>query len=986
MPFRIYISHTRRDAGVVLLGSENAEIEMPVKSGTNIPWERSVNFVDPAGLIKSRCFSWLAKSSAVTTAVRANVLITVLTCLVAVAWGQAPTTIDYPGAQYTSALGINNSGQIVGESLLVGGFLYEGGAFSLIDAPAGYFTFSASGIGDGGQIVGILLTTNGEELGYLDNGGTFTMITDPGASGSVTTGISSNGTFIVGKDGGLLFQVCCEGFLDTGGVFTQIHNPSFYSTVASGVNNSGQIVGTVGPGEGGTVPGNHGFIYNGGVFTLLDFPGATSTYASGINNNGTIVGSYTDGASKIHGLIYNSGIFTSFDFPGATYTSINGINDNGVIVGSYGDAGGNQHGFFYAIGVQGYINPKYTIVGITYAPPGSQSSVTYTNSTLVGNSTTVKSSFTDQTSLSVSVSVSGQIPGFAKGSATGTYTNTYGQTSSTTNMVTINKSTQVSDKTPGPSDSFAGLNHDFDIIWLWLNPVLPFSFLQINPQAITWNGYGYDANDQPGLDIFPVYVGWLNGDIPVPGDVSQVLARTWASGDVWGPGQGPGLTGPGPDTDFAAIVQADPFWQCTQVPAQCPASADLTRFTLSDNQNIAYVQAPPGGQPITQTYQFQYQNTSQQGQGTSSTQQQAFSVDVSLSGGLFWSQISADLKDSQMLTWTTSVDTSITNTTTSTSLASITGPTCTVSNGGCNPQYTGPTEFEIYQDNQYGTFMLFPVAGTGVTDTISGKVTLNSAGLSGVTVTLSGGQSGLTTTDSSGNYTFSGLLGNANYTVTPTLTGYTFSPPSLTFTGLDTNQTANFAAAPGTPSFTISANPPAVVISAPGQSASTILTFTSVNGFTGSGNLVSSTCGTSSTEEITCTLSAFSLPANGTATATLTFASTAASGTQLNAGGPFKGLSAQDWHGLSSLALGSLLSLTVFAFSLRLKHRQWNPAPGVLLMALVMTVASCGGGGGGRSGGVSNSGTPVGPVEPLSVSITVNGTTQIVPNLTVTVQ
>ena len=31
-------------------------------------------------------------------------------------------------------------------------------------------------------------------------------------------------------------------------------------------------------------------------------------------------------------------------------------------------------------GVQGYINPKYVVVGVTYAPPGHSSYVTYTNS------------------------------------------------------------------------------------------------------------------------------------------------------------------------------------------------------------------------------------------------------------------------------------------------------------------------------------------------------------------------------------------------------------------------------------------------------------------------------------------------------------------------------------------------------------------------------------------------------------------------------
>jgi hypothetical protein len=36
---------------------------------------------------------------------------------------------------------------------------------------------------------------------------------------------------------------------------------------------------------------------------------------------------------------------------------------------------------------------------------------------------------------------------------------------------------------------------DFDIIWLWLNPVLRLGFSSINPQAITWNRYRYDADD-----------------------------------------------------------------------------------------------------------------------------------------------------------------------------------------------------------------------------------------------------------------------------------------------------------------------------------------------------------------------------------------------------------------------------------------------------------------------------------------------------------
>ena len=77
--------------------------------------------------------------------------------------------------------------------------------------------------------------------------------------------------------------------------------------------------------------------------------------------------------------------------------------------------------------------------------------------------------------------------------------------------------------------------------------------------------------------------------------------------------------------------------------------------------------------------------------------------------------------------------------------------------------------------------------------TISGQITENGVPLSGVTVTLSGSQSGLRISDSNGNYSFE-LIIAGNYTVTPSITGFNFTPPSQTFNGLNANQTANFAA------------------------------------------------------------------------------------------------------------------------------------------------------------------------------------------------
>jgi hypothetical protein len=74
----------------------------------------------------------------------------------------------------------------------------------------------------------------------------------------------------------------------------------------------------------------------------------------------------------------------------------------------------------------------------------------------------------------------------------------------------------------------------------------------------------------------------------------------------------------------------------------------------------------------------------------------------------------------------------------------------------------------------------FPSCGTPpATYSISGTITQSGGGaLSGVTVTLSGDATGTTTTDSNGNYSFTGLA-NGGYTITPSMTGYTFSPTSI---------------------------------------------------------------------------------------------------------------------------------------------------------------------------------------------------------------
>ena len=354
----------------------------------------------------------------------------------------------------------------------------------------------------------------------------------------------------------------------------------------------------------------------------------------------------------------------------------------------------------------GYVNPKYLIVGVTYAPPGPSSFVAYQNSITVGNTASISSSFSSSTTKSLKVTKALGIKGWVGGSVSASASTSDTQDSSSSTAVTVSKTTTGSYTTPGPSNAYAGINHDYDIIWLWLNPlVLLNTFKTTSTNAIQWNGYGYSTLDQPAMDIYPVLVGWLNGDIAMTPAQSGPLNRTWAAGQVWPAGQGPGLTA----TDFQTIVKADPYWQCSKTPSACPSMVDPVRFTLTFNQDFVYQQAAPGGQPGTQTYSSSYTNTTTQNQGAKFTTSQTFGYERTFSGSGFLANLSFDLVSSSTLTWIHEWRRELTSSSTSLATISVTGPPCVVSAGHCNPVYTKSTQFDLYQDVLYGTFYLNPV-------------------------------------------------------------------------------------------------------------------------------------------------------------------------------------------------------------------------------------------------------------------------------------
>src|SRR5574341_53723 len=87
--------------------------------------------------------------------------------------------------------------------------------------------------------------------------------------------------------------------------------------------------------------------------------------------------------------------------------------------------------------------------------------------------------------------------------------------------------------------------------------------------------------------------------------------------------------------------------------------------------------------------------------------------------------------------------------------------------------------------------------GGGATYWISGTVATSAGvGIPDVTMTFSGTSAMTTTSDSSGGYAVSGVA-NGTYTVTPSKTGYVFSPSSTTLTINNAGQTTDFTATLG---------------------------------------------------------------------------------------------------------------------------------------------------------------------------------------------
>ena len=295
--------------------------------------------------------------------------------------GRTMTDLNING----SALGLNAAGQVVGARLLAKlssgathAFLSSGGTMTdLGTLPGGGFS-TATGINASGQISGhsqlfdpaskgttvhAFLYSAGamKDLGTLNGSGSISYAFGINAAGQVA-GVSE--VLLKGALPNHAFLYSAGNMTDLGVISGQTGGSS-----AAAINDSGQIAGS----SSVLGKGSHAFLYSAGVMTDLGtIPGngLGPSYGQAINNLGQVVGyAHSNTSFSERAFLSGNGVMTDLNLQlpansGWILTSATGINDAGQIVGYGTTKTGQIHAFL----LEGAVADPSKVQTITFAP------------------------------------------------------------------------------------------------------------------------------------------------------------------------------------------------------------------------------------------------------------------------------------------------------------------------------------------------------------------------------------------------------------------------------------------------------------------------------------------------------------------------------------------------------------------------------------------------------------------------------------------
>ncbi|WP_291272252.1 hypothetical protein [Geothrix sp.] len=356
---------------------------------------------------------------------------------------------------------------------------------------------------------------------------------------------------------------------------------------------------------------------------------------------------------------------------GISYTSLNATSSDGAyILSAKGGSG--------SVSIVGRATTKYTVLGVIYSPPGARSNVQFNKSQELGVTRNTSKSWSNTINATANFEA-GLIVASGALSITGSWTNSH-KDSITTSLTTSSGSGSTWN---GAND---GINHDNDIIIVWLNPQIKVTASNLQNPLLATVSQDFESNQAFGkaqidagqpVDINVMDLAFLtvaelrNPSIMSPDGNGKKIKREWA-------GDG-GLV----QADFDSILSYDPYWNPNNFPT--PASLG-SRFTWVTT--IPYL-------PNNTTSGFdknKYSNT----KSTTNSQTETVGITWTASAGIS-KFFEAGSKISYSLSWGQEHTDTATQTNDIQTSFSIVGPSSST--------WQGPNSVNVYRDNLFGTYM-----------------------------------------------------------------------------------------------------------------------------------------------------------------------------------------------------------------------------------------------------------------------------------------
>jgi hypothetical protein len=363
---------------------------------------------------------------------------------------------------------------------------------------------------------------------------------------------------------------------------------------------------------------------------------------------------------------------------GYAYTSLNVVSTDGTYtLTAKGDTG--------TISVSGTCTTPYIVLGVIYAPPGNGSFVQFNTSQALGYVHNTKDTWSRAIAASATLDVGVLV-------ANTNLTITQGWTSSSTNSITtgLTTTTGSDSKWTGHQD---GINHDNDVLIVWLNPKLRQTATNLEDITKFSVHTSFESNTEFGqaeidsgnpvdireMDLVYTTVGELRAEIANPGSMNPngnglAFKRTWCSDPS------PALK----TADFQTILAYDPFWD----PNHSPTVASLgKRYSAVPVASVPYV--PYNINTGYDNSIWSRSQTSTRGESNS------FGVTWALNAGVK-TFFASGTKVSDTFTWSHEYSDTQTQTQTHQTTFSITGP---------QSAWNGPNRIHVYRDQACGTYL-----------------------------------------------------------------------------------------------------------------------------------------------------------------------------------------------------------------------------------------------------------------------------------------